>query len=287
MSNDLILSIKNELAVQGGVDADTLAVAGGESQEGALKRISIEGGVFRKIVGGKEVGAIEDRHMNVIVVKMAHNPSRMYYNSTYKKGVKTNPACWSSDSKTPNPEVPEPMAADCFKCPMSAKGSSSTGQGSACRLSWRTAVVLPNDPAGDVMQLVVPSASCFNEEVSGKWGFKPYVRMLASNNISVGRVITKVQFDTNSSSPKLLFSPVGAVPPDMVDTISEQAKTRAAEMAVKLNIMPKKNEQTEEVAAPAAPVEVAEKQPKLREKKPAEAVAQPDLASVVQKWGKK
>jgi hypothetical protein len=73
----------------------------------------------------------------------------------------------------------------------------------------------------------------------------------------------------------------------MVDTISEQAKTRAAEMAVKLNIMPKKNEQTEEVAAPAAPVEVAEKQPKLREKKPAEAVAQPDLASVVQKWGKK
>jgi len=293
MSNDLILSIKNSLAtVQGGLDEDTLAVAGG-SQENTLKRISIEGGVFRKIVGGKEVGTVEDRHMNVIIVKMAHNPSRMYYNSTYKKGVKTNPACWSSDGKTPNPEVPEPMAKECFNCPMSVKGSSSSGQGSACRLSWRTAVVLPNDPAGDVMQMIVPSASCFSQESSGRWGFKPYVQMLAGHNISVGRVVTKMQFDTNSSSPKLLFSPVGAVPQEMIDTIVAQARTTAAEMAVKLNIQPKRKEEeaVEEVAPPAAPVkaeaEPTEEAPKLRAKKAPEPVAQPDIASVMQKWAKK
>jgi hypothetical protein len=296
MSNDLILSIKNNLAAaQGELDEDTLAVAG-VSQENTLKRISIEGGVFRKIVGGKEVGVLEDRHMNVIFVKLAHNPSRMYYNSTYKKGVKTNPTCWSSDGKVPNAEVPEPMAKDCFNCPMSVKGSSSTGQGTACRLSWRTAVVLPNDPSGDVMQMIVPAASCFGQESSGRWPFKPYVQMLAGHNISVGRVITKMQFDTNSSSPKLLFSPVGAVPPEMIDTVVSQARTNAADMAVKLNIQAKKKEdESVEVVAPPVPAAVpvaeeepVEKAPKLREKKAApETVAQPDIASVMQKWAKK
>ena len=52
MSNDLILSIKNELAgLQTGLDDDTRAVAGGGGS--SSKRISIKGGVFRKFVGGK------------------------------------------------------------------------------------------------------------------------------------------------------------------------------------------------------------------------------------------
>jgi hypothetical protein len=36
------------------------------------------------MAGGKEIGAIEDRHMNVIFVKMAHQASRMYYQSGYQ-----------------------------------------------------------------------------------------------------------------------------------------------------------------------------------------------------------
>lgn len=295
MSNDIILSIKNELAsVQGTLDADTAAVAGNSGQMN--KRISIEGGVFRKIVGGKEMGSIPDRHMNVIFVKMAHNPSRMYFNQTYKKGVRSLPACWSSDGKTPNAEVPTKQANECFNCPMSAKGSSPTGQGTACRLSWRTAVVLPNDPSGDVMQLIIPAASVFGSESSGRWPFKPYVQMLASNSISVGRVITKMQFDTNSSSPKLLFSPVGAVPTEEIETILSQARTPAAEYAVKLNIQIKDDaEAPAPAAAPiAAPVQeeeaVAEKAPKLREKKTMEipaAADKPDMANVMSKWAKK
>ena len=143
------------------------------------------------------------------------------------------------------------------------------------------------------MQLVLPATSCFGKEESGKWPFRPYIQMLANNNISAGRVVTKMQFDTNSSSPKLLFSPVGAVPQEMIDTIVAQARTTAAEMAVKLNIQPKRKEEeaVEEVAPPAAPVkaeaEPTEEAPKLRAKKAPEPVAQPDIASVMQKWAKK
>ena len=99
MSNDLILSIKSSLA-KVGVDQETLAVAGkSNGGGGGSKRISIKGGVFRKYVGGKEVAAIEDRHMNVIFVKMAADPSRTYYTGAYKEGEKISPACWSSNSK--------------------------------------------------------------------------------------------------------------------------------------------------------------------------------------------
>ena len=155
MSTELSTILQSAALVQTGLDDDTLAVAGGGAS--ANKRISIEGGVFRKIVGGKEVATIEDRQMNIIFVRMSHNPSRTFYSQAYKKGVKVSPTCWSNDSKTPSPEVKEAQAASCAECPHSVKGSGQNGQGTACRLSWRTAVVLPSDPAGDVMQLVLPA----------------------------------------------------------------------------------------------------------------------------------
>ena len=108
MSNDVISLIQNSLStIEGGLDEDTRAVAGNGA---ASKRISIKGGVFRKMVGGKEIGAIDDRHMNVIIVKMAHDPSRTYYAGAYKEGEKTSPVCWSNDSRTPDPEVKNPPA---------------------------------------------------------------------------------------------------------------------------------------------------------------------------------
>ena len=67
MSNELTVLMQNNPALVGtGLDEDTRAVSGGA---GGNKRISIKGGVFRKIVGGKEIGAIEDRFMNIIFVK--------------------------------------------------------------------------------------------------------------------------------------------------------------------------------------------------------------------------
>ena len=103
MANELATLIGATDLIELGLDEDTLAVAGGATK--GNKRISIEGRVFRKIVGGKEQSVNTDNSMNVIIVKMAHDASRTFYNSTYKKGVKISPACWSNDSKTPDGEV--------------------------------------------------------------------------------------------------------------------------------------------------------------------------------------
>tara|TARA_R110000868_G_scaffold340474_2_gene601132 strand:+ start:544 stop:1425 length:882 start_codon:yes stop_codon:yes gene_type:complete len=290
MSNELVALMQNNPALVGtGLDEDTLAVSGGAG--GNSKRISIKGGVFRKVVGGKEIAALEDRHMDVIFVKMAHKASRTLYAEGYQEGVKASPICWSTDSETPDADVKEPQSDRCKSCPNSIKGSSATGQGAACRLSWRTAVVLPNDPSGDVMQLVLPATSCFGDEVNGKYPFRPYIQMLANNNVSAGRVVTKMQFDMASPVPKLLFSPTAVVPPEDIAKVVAQSTGAAAVNAVKLTVFhrdegqasrpqPKQRESVEETVSA---------EPKLQEPKqePAVPTDKPDLSNIVNKWAKK
>ena len=277
MSNQLATLMGASDLVELGLDADTLAVAGGATK--GNKRISIDGRAFRKFVGGKEVSVNTDISMNVIFVKMAHEASRTFYNQQYKKGVKLSPACWSNDSKIPDPEVTSPCASACAECPNSVKGSGQGGTGTACRLSWRTAVVLPNDPNGDVYQLVLPATSAFGKEENGRWPFRPYVQMLANNNVSAGRVITKMEFDVNSSVTRLLFSPVSAVPPEARDAIVNQSKTHAAESAIKLTVY-KTDTPDEEVAQPVA-------EPVKRETRKATAETADDVSDIVKKWTKK
>ena len=301
MSKDLILSIQNQLAnIETGLDADTLAVAGSGTHS---KRISIKGGVFRKIVGGKEVGAIEDRHMNIIFVKMAHAPSRTYYTSGFVEGAKVSPACWSTDSKKPDVEVKVPQAPSCDKCQWSVKGTGSDGKGTACRLSWRTAVVLPTDVSGDVMQLVIPAASVFGDEESGRWPFRQYIQMLASHNISAQAVVTKMSFDTKASAPRVLFNPVAAVLPDELPIVRERGTSLEADTAVKMAVYHRDEDGVEEPVPAAVPGEVAAvlaevkaaeaeaevSEPKLRTTGPEapQAAKEKDVSAVISKWASK
>jgi hypothetical protein len=277
MSNDLANIIQSlPSIVETGLDADTLAVAGGAIQ--GNKRISIKGRVFRKIVSGKEQSVNTDNHMNVIFVKLAHDASRTFYSSTYKEGSKTAPVCWSADSKVPSAEVPSPCASSCSECPNSVKGSGQGGQGTACKLSWRTAVVLANDPEGDVYQLVLPATSAFGKEENGRWPFRPYIQMLANNNVSAGSVVTKMQFDINAPVPRLLFSPVEAVAPQFREGVKRQGKTPAAENAVKLTVY--KTDGGDEGEAPA-------NEPVKREARREETQPVADATEVIKRWTKK
>jgi len=284
MSNDLATMFSGALAPIEGLDEDTLAVAGGARGN---KRISIKGGVFRKFSGGKEIGAIEDRHMNVIFVKMAHKASRMFYDATYQEGQKVSPVCWSTDSEKPDADVKTPCASTCLDCTKSVKGSGQGGTGTACRLSWRTAVVLPNDPSGDVMQLVLPATSAFGKEDNGRFPFRPYIQHLASHNVSAGRVITKMAFDTKSPTPKVVFSPAGKVPDEELQIIANQAKSPAAEAAIKMNVF--QGDTAGEVEVPSHRNEIPEDEapPVKVESKKAAAVEEKDISDVVKKWSKK
>jgi len=288
MSTDLVnLSAIGALATVGGLDEDTLAVAGAGGGRQGPKRLSIKGSVFRKYAGGKEIGAIEDRFMNIIIVKMAHKASRTYYDKGYREGEKVSPACWSSDSETPDADVKNAPASSCNSCPNSVKGSGDNGMGAKCKLSWRTAVVLPNDPGGDVMQFVLPATSAFGKEDNGRWPFRPYIQHLASHNVSAGRVVTKMAFATKSPTPKVLFAPVGAVPDADLEIIARQAKSPAAEAAIKLNVFQSDSTGDVEVAVASVSAEVEVEEPKKRESKAAAGEKASDVSDIVKKWSKK
>ena len=65
-------------AKKGELSAVAKALAGGGGGGGG-KRISIKGGVFRLIADGKEVAAVEDRFLDVVIVNAASKISRTYY----------------------------------------------------------------------------------------------------------------------------------------------------------------------------------------------------------------
>jgi len=228
-----------------GLDEDTVAVAN-SSFSNQTKRISLRGGVFRKIVGGKEVSTANSSIMNIIIIKMAHNPSRVYYKDSYEEGKRVSPVCWSNNSKNPDVEVRKPQAKSCHTCPNSVRGSGFGGVSTSCRLSWRVAIVLANDPEGDILELVLPSNSCFGKEEQGRWPFKTYVQMLATNNVSAGRIVTRMQFDPNSIKPRALFSPVEAAEDWVLEVVKDQAKNQAAHNAIKLTVYQVDDEEDKE-----------------------------------------
>lgn len=280
MSNLAVILKQNPNLVQQGLDEDTLAVAGGNGANS--KRISIKGGVFRLIVNGKEVSVNEDRSMNMVIVKMSHDASRTFYEGAYREGEKVSPVCWSSDSRKPDPAVKTPVATSCSDCRNSIKGSGQGGTGTACRLSWRLAVVLAGDLEGDVYQLVLPATSAFGKEENGRWPFRPYVQMLANNNVSAGAVVTKMQFDTKSPTPRLLFSPVDAVPAEMMDAIRKQGKTTAAENAIKMTVA--QSDRTPQLANNSAKTEDEEAAPVKQQSRRKVAEPVDDTSDLIKKW---
>jgi hypothetical protein len=151
--------------------------------------------------------------------------------------------------------------------------------------------------------LVLPSTSCWQKEDNGKWGFRPYVQMLANNNIGASKIITKMQFDTKSPTPKLLFSPVGVLTPEQLADVEKQAKSQTADNYIKLTVYKPKEEgeaPAPQVAAPQAqptPAPVAQatsdvqsdvviEQPTLRAE-PAPTQKPNDVSSIVKKWSVK
>ena len=271
------------------------SLAGGSTS--TMKRISTKGGVFRLIAGGKEVAAIDDRHLDVIIVQAAPKISRTYYSGTYEEGSASAPNCWSADGEKPDASVEEPQCSNCASCPQNAKGSGQ-GDSRACRFSQRLAVVLANDVHGDVMQLNLAATSIFGKEEGDKRPLQAYARYLAAQSISPEMLVTRLRFDTKAAVPKLFFQPVRYLSEDEYTVALEKGQTEEAKRAVTMTVAqtdgvkkekPLKLEGTKPVAK-AAPVEseAAEVDEPEKRKAPTKANAVPEkkanLTDLVGQW---
>lgn len=215
-----------------GLSANTLALAGNAPPAG--KRISTEGGVFRMVVGGKEVAKSKDREMNVIIVKVAPTNNRIYYDPSvpYQRGQATPPACSSADGIKPDARIKDPQASACDKCPQNIAGSGN-GESRACRYQRRIAVALEGDIGGDIYQMTLSATSIFGRGAGTQnLPLESYARMLASNNVNIEDVVTKMEFDTDASTPKLTFSVARFLDAAESKLSISQGETKEADYAV-------------------------------------------------------
>ena len=216
------------------LSATTLALAGNVNAGSGMKRVSIKGGVFRLLASGKEIASIEDRHLDVIIVKAAPKVSRIFYAGGYDKdAAAAAPDCTSADGEKSDAGVKNKQSSSCTTCPQNIAGSGN-GQSRACRYQQRLAVVLANNPDGDVLQVTLPATSIFGKEDGDKRPLQAYARYMAAQTppVNLDAIVTRMKFDTKAESPKLFFSPMRWLTDDEYESAVEQSKSKDAEKAV-------------------------------------------------------
>ena len=224
---------------------DNLLSGGG----GGARRISLRGGKFREIVGKEQINVSKDDNMNVVIVNAA-KISRTYYAGTYDPENPAPPACWSADTQTPAPEVTKEnrQAARCMDCPQNVKGSGQ-GESRACRFAQRIAVAIEGD-LDKVYQLQLPATSVFGEAKDGKMPMQAYARYLNAHNTPAIAIVTKMYFDENSDTPKLLFKAVRPLDEDELKQAVEMKEHPDTIKAITLTVSQMETKGEEESKAP-------------------------------------
>ena len=205
---------------------------------GSVKRISLRGRVFRLVDGGKEIAKNTDPHLDVIVVNGSTTVQKTFHAGAYSPEETSVPDCWSSTGEKPDAEVDNPQHHNCKECPRAIKGSAG-GQKTQCRFSQRVAVVLANNPSGDIYQLVIPSLSLFGAGDMDHMPFLQYARYVGSSGFNLNMLVTRLTFDTDSDVPKLYFSNTRFLEMDEYNVAVEQGASQIAVNAGKLSFKKK------------------------------------------------
>jgi len=260
------------------LDAVTKALAG---SAGGGVRISIRGGVWRMMAGNEEVSKNTDRKMNVVIVAASPHTQRTWYAGAYVEGENASPECWSSDDVTPDEKAPNPQASKCATCPQNIAGSGQ-GTSRACRFSRNLAVVLDNDFGGSVYKLSIPAQSLFGKAEGNDMPLQAYAKQLAAHRINLTAVVTEMEFDTNSATPKIFFRAVRPLTAEEYAQCTEQGQTYEAQEAIKHDFFIKE-ESDAKASVEAKPVQaVAMAKPAVKTSAPKAPAPKPAPASVAE-----
>lgn len=260
------------------------------------KRIVPKNGIFRKEIGGKEMGKVKG-DLNVVIINSSPKVGRIFYAKQWTPDSEpTAPDCFSNDGQAPDAGSENPQSARCDTCQQNIKGSGM-GNSKACRYSRRIAVLLEDDFGtaleGEVYQMNLASKSLFGESpAENTHTFENYIKYLGNNGKSLDWYITKLSFNDNNDNQSLLFTPVEHIKRNHYDVITKVNNTPAVQKMVTMTPYQAQTGNAPKIAAPVAKAavkaeveEIAE--PVKRESKKAE-VATPvkhDLDAVLKAWG--
>ena len=271
-----------------GVSELTKQLAG----KSGVKRIVPKNGIFRKVVGGEEMGKVKGA-LNVIIVNASPKVGRIFYMKQWTPDAEPSaPDCFSNDGQTPDAQATNPQGDRCDTCQQNVKGSGM-GNSKACRYSQRVAMVLEEDFGtslqGEVYQMNLASKSLFGDvNQDNAFTFGNYTKYLANNGKSLDYVVTQISFNEENDNQSVLFTPMRFI---NKAEYAVTAQLGAKPEVQKLVVMTPYQADTAGKALPApAKAEKAEApeaaEPTKREsKKPAATpTAKKDLDSVVKAW---
>lgn len=196
---------------------------------GGFPVISIKGKVFhiqrgdvRELVTKAGTDDEPAPSLEVVILSVNPNKSKVYYNTGFIEGSVAKPTCYSNNGVAPAEDAEEQQSKKCNVCPHNQWGSRITdsgGKGKACGDSMRLCVAaagMINDP----MLLRVPAATL---KTLGLYGTQ-----LSKRGVEPQYVITKVGFDYNVAHPALTFKAVRFVEEAELalveDTLVEEAE---------------------------------------------------------------
>ena len=200
---------------------------------GGFPVLSIKGKVFtlvkqddRKVItrelDGEQVPAAA---LEIVIIAANPNLSKVWYKGGYEDGANSKPDCFSNNGVSPDDSVEAPQAKKCATCPKNVWGSGQNGKGKACGDSRRIAIAAP-DQINEPMLLRVPAAS-----------LKPlaeYGKKLDNRGASFDAVVTKIKFDMEEATPKLVFVPVGFLDENQLAAVDEAASSDKVQQIIGL-----------------------------------------------------
>lgn len=258
-----------------------------------IKRIVPKNGIFRKVVGGEEMGKVKG-NLNAIIVNASPKVGRIFYLKQWTPDAEPSaPDCFSNDGNAPDAGATNPQADRCDACPQNVKGSGQ-GNSKACRYSQRLAMVLEEDFGtsleGEVYQMNLASKSLFGDSRGDNTHtFNNYTKYLANNGKSLDYVVTQLSFNEDNDNQSVLFTPVRFInKAEYAVTATVGSKPEVQKMVTMTPYQADMSGRAPKLEAPkaAAPAQAAVAEPVKRESKKAEPTptTKADLNSVLKAW---
>lgn len=201
----------------------------------STRSIVITNNKLRVMVNGKEILKIDNPYLDVIIVNAAPSVNRMYYAGSYdpKAQKREAPKCWSHDSTVPAADAHEKQAADCASCPQNIAGSGP-GTTKACRYHRYIAVVLADDPQGEIYRVKLSATSVFGNGTDERRPFNAYKNYLDANNEGLGTVVSRMIVGEDTSN--LGFRPIARLTDEQLAIVRQQSQTDTAKRYITLSV---------------------------------------------------
>ncbi|CAB4190245.1 hypothetical protein UFOVP1193_46 [uncultured Caudovirales phage] len=286
---------KNQTAISEGVQREPSEFAKATMGSNNYRRIQANtNGTFKRLVNGEQVGNAVRGEINVIIIAWLNGISRTFYKEKYDpKKEATLPDCWSNLGDAPEAAAANRQSTSCMTCQQNVKGSGDNG-GKACRFQRRIAVLLANDPTGEVYQFNVPAKSLFGASTGNKHGFVGYKKFLDANNAFMDNVVTTISFNSDANTMELQFSPLQLTTDEEYHMVREAQKRPETKAYITLTVAQTDGVKKQPAAVEAKPKVILEfeaeadapVEPTKRQSKKQEAAPTPkkDIASVVSDW---